>query len=204
MHTKVISAQAPNAISHAIDVLKHKGAIAFPTDTVYGLAALAFDAEAIESLYVIKGRQHTRSIAVLLGNLDQLEQISENPSPTVKKLAAAFWPGPLTLVMPRHPGMPAIISPDPTIGVRIPDHPVALELLNQIGPLAVTSANLSGNANARSAAGVMHQLGNRIHLILDGGQTPGGVPSTVVDATDDELKILRPGPIKDKELLAAL
>ncbi len=117
-----------------------------------------------------------------------------------KRLAAAFWPGPLTVVVERHPDLPQNLSPLPTIGVRMPDHPIALALLNAAGPLAVTSANISNAANTASAQAVLEQLGGRISLLLDGGQTPGGTPSTVVDCTQPELKILRLGPISAEEI----
>jgi len=120
------------------------------------------------------------------------------------KLARRFWPGPLTLIVPRLPQLPSVLSSNLTIGVRIPDHPVALSLLKLVGPLAVTSANLSGNANANTAQQVLDQLDGRIHLILDGGQTPGGVPSTVADCTGPETRILREGPISLVELKVVL
>ena len=106
--------------------------------------------------------------------VDDLEKVAHQPSVGAMKLAQAFWPGPLTLVVPRHPDLPDNLAPRPTFGVRIPDHPVALELLRKAGPLAVTSANLSGQDNTSTAEEVLVQLGGRVHLVLDGGQTPGG------------------------------
>jgi len=120
------------------------------------------------------------------------------------RLAGHFWPGPLTLVVARHPSLPDNLSPLPTVGVRMPDHPVALMLLNRAGPLAVTSANVSGAPSASSAQEVFDQLQGRIPLVLDGGPTPGGVPSTVVDCTGSEPMILRQGPITMDQLLEAL
>ena len=110
----------------------------------------------------------------------------------------------LTLVLNRHPRLPEMLSPEPTIGVRIPDHPVALKLMDQTGPLAVTSANLSGGENASTASAVLAQLKDRIHLIIDGGPTPGGVPSTVVDCATPKIKILRAGPLSLKKIEEAL
>ncbi len=204
MQTKVIQAAEPSALSHAVDVLNHSGVVALPTDTVYGLAALASDTTGIERLYAIKGRNSAQAIAVMLGDAADLEKVSATPHEMVKQLVARFWPGPLTLVMPRLSSLPDILSPNETIGVRIPDHPVALELLKLTGPLAVTSANLSGRENAITADEVLEQLDGRVHLVLDGGRAPGGVASTVVDATAEELTILRPGPISEEDLLAAL
>jgi L-threonylcarbamoyladenylate synthase len=202
--TDIIPATHPSAILHAMDVLNRCGLVAFPTDTVYGLAALAFSQECIERLYVVKGRNHTRAIAILLSQVDQLGQIAINLTSEARKLAEKFWPGPLTLVLTRNPSVPAILSPEPTIGVRIPDHPDALRLMNHTGPLAVTSANLSGEPPANSAQEVLAQLNRRIHLVIDGGPSPGGVPSTVVDCTRPGFRVLRPGPITEEQLQAAI
>ena len=204
MRTQLLSAATPNAIAHAIDVLQHGGLVAFPTDTVYGLAAPVFNIESIERLYLVKGRNHTKAIAVLLGDSADLDQVSGHVNVAARKLANSFWPGPLTLVVPRHPDLPQVLAPLPTIGVRVPDHPIALELLKATGPLAVTSANLSGAENACSADDVLEQLAGRVHLVLDGGTTPGGVPSTVVDCTGPEFEILRAGPISLDDLHKAL
>ena len=111
-------------------------------------------------------------------------------------LASAHWPGALTLIVPRHPSLPADLSPLPTLGIRIPDHPAALALLQAAGPLAVTSANLSGQADTTTAKEVLAQLDGRVDLVLDGGKTPGGIPSTVVDLTGSEPRILRQGPVE--------
>jgi L-threonylcarbamoyladenylate synthase len=202
MITERISADHPNAIQHAIDVLRNDGLVAFPTDTVYGLAAPVNNIESIERLYVVKGRNNTKAIAVLLGDSDQLSQVALDLSKSTKKVAKYFWPGPLTMIVPRHPSLPDILAPQPTIGVRIPDHPVALSLLRAAGPLAVTSANISGETNTVTAKQVIKQLNGRIHLIIDGGRTPGGLPSTVIDCTRPEPEILREGPISLKQLKA--
>jgi L-threonylcarbamoyladenylate synthase len=204
MQTKILQANDPTAIPHAVDVLHHGGLVAFPTDTVYGLGAWPFDPKMLERLFVVKGRNHTKAIAVLLGQASDLDRVSLSPNETARRLAKALWPGPVTLIVPRHPGLPESIAPSATIGVRIPDHPIALKLLQMTGPLAVTSANLSGKSNALTARQVNTQLKNRIHLILDGGRTPGGVPSTVVDCTTSQPKILRPGPITLAKLEAVL
>lgn len=204
MKTKIISTQNPSAISHAVDVLNRRGLVAFPTDTVYGLASQAFDEECIERIYVVKGRMHTKAIALLLSKIEQLEQVAIDVSENAYKLASKFWPGPLTLVLKRHPTVPRILSPDDTIGVRIPDHPDALRLMDITGPLAVTSANLSGEEPACSAEEVQKQLDHRIHLILDGGISPCGLPSTVVDCMETKIRILRPGPLSLSQLEAAL
>ena len=204
MKTKVVKAEEPNAIAHAGDILLNGGVVAFPTDTVYGLAALATDEEGISRLYEIKGRQHTKAIAVLLSHLDDLDQVSLNPGKAALRLAFDFWPGPLTLIVPRHPRIPNVLSPLPTIGVRVPNHPVALELLSVTGPLGVTSANLTGQENTTSAEEALAQLDGRVHLILDGGKSPGGIPSTVVDMTGRDPIILRQGPISEAQIRTTL
>lgn len=184
--------------------MNHGGLIVFPTDTVYGLAALPFQPQFIERLYVVKGRSSQKAIGILLGKKADLDLVISAMSPIAARLADAFWPGPLTLVVPRHPSLPFVLAPDETIGVRMPDHPVALALLRQSGPLAVTSANLSGRENTGTAQEVLNQLRGRIHLILDGGRVPGGVPSTVVDCTGEQPVILRQGPITLEAIQAAL
>ena len=204
MKTDVIRSDNPVALQHAVDVLSNGGLIVFPTDTVYGLAALPTKAEYIERLFIVKGRESTRAIAILLSSSAELENISSLPSYTALKLANRFWPGPLTLIVPRHPDLPDVLSPNQTIGVRVPDHDIALELLRMTGPLGVTSANISGRENTNTAEEVMEQLDGRVHLVIDGGKSPGGVPSTVVDCTTPELVILRPGPIKIKEINTAI
>ena len=194
--TRIIPAKSPEAIPAALEVIAAGGTVVFPTDTVYGLAASAFSAQAIEKLFEIKVRERGKPIPVLLGDVDQLQDVVKDPSPAAIALAEKHWPGALTLVVPRHPQMPETLSPLPTLGVRIPDHPVALALLKAAGPLAVTSANLSGAENTTTAQEARSQLDGRVDLILDGGQTPGGVPSTVVDMTGETPRVLRQGPIE--------
>ena len=204
MKTEVLRADQPSVMRHAFDVLKHGGLVVFPTDTVYGLAAMPYDPAYVERLYIAKGRNSMRAIAVLLGDPEDLKKVAVSPSESAQRLAKRFWPGPLTLIVPRSPNLPDILSPTPTIGVRIPDHPVALALLRLTGPLAVTSANLSGQKNTCTAREVLDQLNNRVHLLIDGGRTPGGVPSTVVDCTKPGIEVLREGPISKDELQEAL
>ena len=204
MKTTLLSAEAKNTISHAVDVLQQGGVVAFPTDTVYGLGALAFDEDSIRRLYRIKGREHTKAIAVLISEADALNQIAEAPSEAAMRLARRFWPGPLTLVLPRNQRVPEALAAGESIGVRVPDHPFALALLKAAGPMGVTSANRSGEANASTAVEVLAQLEGRAHLVVDGGTAPRGVPSTVVDMMGEMPKVLREGPISEAELLATL
>jgi L-threonylcarbamoyladenylate synthase len=202
--TRILSIERAQALEQALAVLQASGLVAFPTDTVYGVAAQAFEAAGIEQLYLAKGRQAAKAIAILLGRLEDLPGVAAEMPLAAQKLAQRFWPGALTLVLPRHPDLPANLSPLPTVGVRMPDHPLALALLSLSGPLAVTSANLSGQPSAVTAQEVLAQLGGRVHLVLDGGRTPGGIPSTVVDCTANTPVILRVGPVSAEQIEATL
>lgn len=204
MKTEILKAGYPGATRHAVDVLRNGGLVAFPTDTIYGLAALPFQEEFVEGLYSAKGRNNSRAIAILIGNFSDINQVVDHLDEIPERLTQRFWPGPLTIVVPKHAGLPEALSHDETIGVRMPDHPVALALLREIGPLAVTSANISGKENTNTAEEVYRQLKGRVHLILDGGRSSGGVPSTVVNCTTSEMNILREGPISLEELRTAL
>jgi L-threonylcarbamoyladenylate synthase len=204
MKTEIIRADHPIALTHAVDILNNGGLVSFPTDTVYGLASLPFDANFVERLYVAKGRNSQRAIAVLMGDISQLSMVAEELRPRVLHLAERFWPGPLTLIVPKLPSIPHTLTPTTGIGVRIPNHPVALQLMQLAGPLAVTSANLTGQDNTTTAQEVIDQLRGRIHLVIDGGKTPGGVPSTVIDCMGPEPIILREGPISKESLDAVL
>lgn len=203
MQTERIQAQHPKAIQRALEVFRLGGVVAFPTDTVYGIG-VPLSELTIERLFDIKGRDHAKAIAVLIADAEQLPKVAAEISDPAKKLVAMFWPGPLTLVLARNPKTPWFLSRNDTIGVRVPDHPVTRALLSAAGPMAVTSANLSGGANTRNADEVLSQLTGRIDLVIDGGETPGNLPSTVVDLTGDAPKVLRTGPIPEEEILEAL
>jgi L-threonylcarbamoyladenylate synthase len=204
MDTEILPVSPPHALRRALEILRSGGLVAFPTDTVYGVGALAFDAAAVESIYAAKDRPNEKAIPVLLGSVDDLPKVAESVPEMALALAARFWPGPLTLVVPKHPRLPEAVSAAPTVGVRVPDHAAARSLLQAAGPMAVTSANLSGQPSPCAASEVLAQLGGRIPLILDGGQTPGGVPSTVVDCLGAEPKVLREGPISESEIFRLL
>lgn len=204
METIVLPASDPVAIPRALEVLEHGGLVAFPTDTVYGVGALAFDALAVESIYTAKDRPVEKAIPILICGPEDLNKVTADIPIIAAKLAAHFWPGPLTLVVPKHPDLPKVVSAGPTIGVRVPDHPAARDLLTAIGPMAVTSANISGQASPKTAKEVFSQLNGRIPLILDGGETPGGVPSTVVNCLGTEPVILREGPVTMKDIQLVL
>lgn len=204
MDTQVLSATDPQALGRALETLQAGGMVAFPTDTVYGLGALIQIPESIQALYAVKGREAVKAIPVLLSSADELDWVAISVSPMARRLSERYWPGPLTLVVPKRPDLPAELSSHATIGVRMPDHPTALALLRVTGPLAVTSANRSGGVSSVTAQEVVAQLGGRIELILDGGQTPGRISSTVVDCSGHAPVILRQGLISLEDLLQAL
>ncbi|HCK66720.1 MAG TPA: threonylcarbamoyl-AMP synthase [Anaerolineae bacterium] len=191
-------------IQTALEVLQNGGIVAFPTDTVYGLGALAFDNSAIESIYVAKNRPIEKAIPVLVGDVKDFEVVASSIPEMAKRFAEKFLPGPLTCVIPKKSSLPPAISSTNTVAVRIPNHPDALNLLKLAGAMAVTSANISGAESPVTAKEVYKQLNGRIPLILDGGKTPGGIPSTLVDCTKETPIILREGPISLERLLSVL
>ena len=201
MKTEIIPAAQ---IQQALEILQNGGILAFPTDTVYGLGALAFDNAAIESIYIAKDRRIEKAIPILIGDLSDLDKVAEDIPNMALRFAARFWPGPLTCIVPKKQTLPLAVSATSTVAVRIPNHPDALALLRAAGPMAVTSANISGQPSPSTADEVYTQLNGRIPLILDGGKTPGGVPSTLVDCTGSQPIILREGPISLEELLSAM
>jgi len=200
MKTVTMDARVTSAIQSAREVILTRGLIAYPTDTVYGLSASPFQETAIERIFAAKGRDFNKAIAILVGDLEQLPLVTSSFTESAEALARKFWPGALTLVVPIASTLPGIISPFPTIGIRMPNHPFALTLLRALGPLATTSANISGQPDATNAAQVLEQLDGRVDLILDGGASPGGVPSTVVDCCQPQIRILRQGAISQVEI----
>jgi len=200
MKTKIVSANSPDAINFALDILEDGGLVAFPTDTVYGVGSLVFDGKAIESIYAAKDRPIEKAIPVLIADADDMDKVGLDIPDIARRIAARFFPGPLTCIIPKQPTLPSAVSATSTVGVRVPDHKVARALLRAAGPMAVTSANISSQPSPSTADEVFAQLNGRIPLIIDGGKTPGGVPSTVVDCASDEIKILREGPISLEEI----
>lgn len=204
MRTEILLSSSPDAISRALEILHAGGLVAFPTDTVYGVGALAFDGQAVESIYAAKDRPIEKAIPVLIGDIQDVEKVGVNIPEPARRLAARFWPGPLTILVPKRAELPDGVSATSTVGLRVPDHAVARALLHAAGPMAVTSANISGAQSPVTAQEVYEQLGGRIALIIDGGKTPGGIPSTLVDCSGEEVKILREGPISLREIRGAL
>ena len=201
MKTKIIPA---NEIQAALEILQRGGIVAFPTDTVYGLGAFAFNNNAIESIYIAKDRPTEKAIPILIGDLNNLEKVADDIPNMAFRFAARFWPGPLTCIVPKKQTLPPAVSATMTVAVRIPDHADARALLRAAGPMAVTSANISGQPSPSTASEAYKQLNGRIPLILDGGKTKGGIPSTLVDCTGEKPVILREGPITLADLLAAV
>jgi L-threonylcarbamoyladenylate synthase len=190
----------------AVAALRAGGLVAMPTDTVYGVG-VALDADdALARLFAAKDRPLDRAIVLLVADLDQAADVGVL-TPAARLLAERLWPGGLTLVLAQAAGarLPAALTGGAaTIGVRVPDHDCPRTLARALGPLPVTSANLSGRPDARDAAEVLAQLGSRIDLVLDGGPARGGVPSTVVDCSGEPPRILREGAIGPTAIAALL
>lgn len=204
MNTEVLPADSPMAMTSALKVLLSGGLVAFPTDTVYGVGALAFDETAVESIYTAKERPVEKAIPVLVADPEDLTRVAEEIPIFAARLIARFWPGPLTVLVPKKSSLPDIVSATSTVGVRVPDHEAARALLRLAGPMAVTSANRSGQPSPVTAQEVLAQLGGRISLVLDGGRTPGGIPSTLVDCSGNKIQVLREGPISKEQLLSTI
>ena len=193
-------------LEEAARCLQDGGLVAFPTDTLYGLGAVASQERAVERLFEAKERPGDRPLPIFVASAADVDGVATEVSPAARRLMETFWPGGLTLVLRRHPRFhsPALAGGD-TVAVRVPAHPVALELLRRVGePLTGTSANLSGRPGPRTAGEVRRQLGGRVDLIVDGGPCPGGVESTVVDCTVDPPRVLREGAVPAERVAAAL
>jgi L-threonylcarbamoyladenylate synthase len=208
MKTETIHAGNENALRRAVEVLKAGGVVAFPTDTVYGVAVSPWDTDALARLYKAKRRQPDHPIPLLLSDADQLERVAtvtRRIRRQVQQLITRFWPGGLTLVLPKTEIVPNLVSHTHTVGVRVPDLPLARALIQGAGGvLAVSSANISGQPSPITAQEVEEQLGGRIDLILDDGPSQGGVPSSVLDCTTSPPALLRRGAIAAAELQAII
>ena len=189
-------------IQRAVTILQQGGLVAYPTDTVYGLGACMADIAAVDRIFQVKGRPKGMALPVLLANRTQIEEIVTSVSPAARLLADAFFPGALTIVLPKSDAVPDIITGGgKTVAFRIPNHPVPIALIKQLGkPIVGTSANLSGLNSALSAAEVMKQIGDKIDMVIDGGRCPGGTESTVIDLSGDKPVIRRQGAISIEKL----
>jgi len=188
-------------IEKGVKILQKGGVIAFPTDTVYGLGADAFNATAVERIYEIKNRPKYQQFPLLITDVKQLTTLAE-PIPEIAWfLARRFWPGGLTLVLPKADSLPIHLASGPTIAVRVPNHPVCQALIQHLGnPIIGTSANTSGQPAVLTAEEVGQQLGGKIDLVINVGKCPGGKESTVADVTSEPPVILRQGIIPSHEI----
>lgn len=192
----------PAQLDVAVGVLLQGGIVVFPTDTVYGVGALPSLPGAVERLFEAKQRPLDKAIPYLLADANDLERVASEVTPAARRLAAAFWPGALTIVVSRKDGGPGVPN---TVAVRVPNLPLARELIRAAGGvLAVTSANRSGGANCTTAEEVAAQLAGRVDAIIDGGPCPGGTESTIVDATREPIRVLRLGAISQEQLAAVV
>ena len=192
------------AVQRAAELLRAGEAVALPTETVYGLAANALDAQAVERIFQIKGRPAHNPIIVHVASIEMAKRCVASWPALASSLAKAFWPGPLTLVLPRANEIPGLITAGgPTVGVRWPSHPFIQAVIRECGfPLAAPSANLSNRVSPTNAEHVRKSLGNKIRLIVDGGQAQIGIESTVLDISSAPSRLLRPGMIHEQALLA--
>ncbi|MCJ7486825.1 MAG: L-threonylcarbamoyladenylate synthase [Candidatus Aminicenantes bacterium] len=179
---------------------------AYPTETFYALGAAAFSRKAVKSVYGLKKRDAGKPLSVIASDLDMVREISASPPPSFRLLAGEFWPGPLTLVLPAAAGLPEfLLGPGRTIAVRIPPLLWLRALVKEINqPLTATSANLSGERELADPAEVIALFRDKVEIVVDGGPSPGGVPSTIVDLTSPEPRILRIGTIPEIRILAVL
>ena len=200
-----LSLEAPRALETAIASVQHGGVIAFPTDTVYGIGASLAHEAALARIYDIKGRPADKPLPILVAHPGEIARLAVDADAALLRLAEQFWPGPLTVVVKGRPDLPAEVkAPDGTIGVRVPDHSVALTIAQRCGgAIATTSANRSGQPPACTAEEIREQLGAAVDVILDGGIAPCGLPSTVIRREGDTIAILREGAIAPSRIQEA-
>jgi L-threonylcarbamoyladenylate synthase len=195
VRTQILPATSPKTIKLARRLLREGEVVAFPTDTVYGLGANAFERFAIRQIFAIKERPPDKGLPVFIYQIDDLNLVARRVPNQAWPRLQAFWPGDLTVVLPKNPALSAeVTAGEDTVAVRIPDHPVCLELVVGMGrPLAVTSANLSGQPTPITAQAVAEQLRGRVPLILDGGPSSTTQASTIVDLSLTPPRLLRQG-----------
>ncbi len=200
MKTRILKSTTESCLDRALEILESGGIVAFPTDTVYGIGTSAFNNEAVLSLFEAKGRSRMQAVPVLISSMAQIATVTTGLSDLARPLAEKYWPGPITLVLSKNTNLAEAVSPSDTVGVRMPKHEFAKLLLDAVGPLAVTSANITGHQSLSGADEVFQAMKGKIELVIDGGKTPGQVPSTVVDCTGMKPVIIREGPISQAEI----
>ena len=195
---------APGAIEMAADLIAAGGVVAIPTDTVYGIAASLAHPEALRRVYSIKHRDQSKPLPILVSSTDALAHLVPDIDRDIALLLDVYWPGPLTIALDAPPGMPSeVLAPDGSIGVRLPNHRLAIELIERAGgAVACTSANISGQQPATTADEVMATVGSALDGIVKGGVNPGGVPSTVIRIEDGVIWSIREGPIPIEHIRA--
>lgn len=193
-------------IIRAAEIIRQGGLVAFPTETVYGLGADVFNDVALARIFAVKRRPADNPLIVHIADLSRLADLAHEPPPEAIKLARKFWPGPLTLVLKKKKGISPLVSAGlPTVAIRMPDHPAALDLIRECGtPLVAPSANLSGSPSPTEAAHVMDDFAGKIEAILEGGRCPIGIESTVLDMTGEKPVLLRPGGLSREALASCL
>jgi L-threonylcarbamoyladenylate synthase len=203
--TKVVPAEA-SAIHEAAAILRRGGLVAFPTETVYGLGADAENEAALRALFAAKGRPADHPVIMHLAGASQIERYAAEIPPEARQLAAAFWPGPMTLVLRRNDKVSNLVTGGlDTVGIRVPVHPVAQSLLREFGgPIAAPSANRFGRVSCTRAEHVMHELDGRVELILDGGECEVGLESTIIDVSRGAPAVLRPGAVTAEMVASVL
>jgi L-threonylcarbamoyladenylate synthase len=201
METRVLSAELKESVEEAARLLKAGELVAFPTDTLYGVGGAFNDDGAVRRLFEVKERSLTKGIPVLLADSSDVEQVGAAIPDLARSLMARYWPGPLTIIVPRRAGLPDVLAPGDTIAVRVPDHDLARRFIRAAGgAIAASSANLSGQRPALTAAEALAALGGRVAAILDGGPVRVGQASTIVDCTVTPPKLVRQGPIPSEAL----
>ncbi|WP_369369574.1 L-threonylcarbamoyladenylate synthase [Promicromonospora sp. Populi] len=184
------------AIDEAVHAISRGGLVVLPTDTVYGIGADAFDEPAVAALLAAKGRGRQMPPPVLVGEVATLDGLATDVPDDARRLVEAFWPGGFTIILRAQPSLQWDLGDTGgTVALRMPDHPAALALLKRTGPLAVSSANKSGSPAALDVEDAERQLGDSVAVYLDGGVAPGGVASTIVDATAETLRVVREGAV---------
>lgn len=187
----------PNTISRAAAFIKKGELVAFPTETVYGLGADILQPDAIEKIFIAKGRPQENALLVHVSNMEQVKSLITEVSPTAEKLMEQFWPGPLSIIMTARPAVPALARGGRSgVGLRMPSHPVSLALIEATGPLAAPSANLYGRPSPTNAFHIRQDLDGKIAAVLDAGDTGAGLESTIIDISDGHCRIIRRGGVK--------